>query len=108
MNPVEIIWTESALNDLNIIIEFISQSSTSLAEQVAYKILFRVNQLHKFPESGQIEPLLKNLKHQYRYLVVGHSKIIYRQDNSRIFIERIMDTRQNPIKLRVKNAKKKK
>ena len=107
MNSVEIIWTESALNDLNIIIEFISQHSTSPAEQVAFRILFRVNQLYKFPKSGQIESLLRKLKPEYRYLVEGHSKIIYRHENSKIFIERIIDTRQNPIKLKVKTNKKK-
>lgn len=107
MNSIEILWTESALNDLNNIIEFISQQSVSLAEQVTYKILFRVNQLHAFPKSGQIEPLLKNMKWEYRYLIESHSKIIYKQEKSKIFIERIIDTRQNPIKLKIKTSGKK-
>ncbi len=107
MNQLEIIWTESALNDLNTIIEFVSQQSVSFAEQVAYKILFRVNQLHSFPKSGQVEPVLKNMKQEYRYLIESHSKIIYKQENTQIFIERIIDTRQNPVKLKVRKSKKK-
>lgn len=107
MKSVEIIWTESALNDLNTIIDFISQFSVSIAEQVAFKILLRTNQLSKFPKSGQIEPLLKKMKYQHRYLIEGHSKIIYKNENSKIFIERIFDTRQNPIKLKDKIHKRK-
>ncbi|MES2139143.1 MAG: type II toxin-antitoxin system RelE/ParE family toxin [Bacteroidota bacterium] len=107
MKSVEIIWTESALNDLNTIIDFISPFSVSIAEQIAFRILFRTNQLSKLPKSGQIEPLLKNMKYEYRYLIEGHSKIIYRSENSKIFIERIFDTRQNPIKLKDKIYKKK-
>ncbi len=90
------------MNDLNTIIDFISQFSVSIAEQVTFRILFRANQLSTFPESGQIEPLLKNMNYQYRYLIEGHCKIIYKHEFSKIFIARIFDTRQNPTKLQGK------
>ena len=38
MSAIEVIWTESAVNDLNTITDFISQYSISVAEQVAYRI----------------------------------------------------------------------
>lgn len=47
------------------------------------------------------------MKYEYRYLIEGHSKIIYKSENSKIFMERIFDTRQNPIKLKDKIYKKK-
>lgn len=87
MNSFEIIWTESALNDLNIISEFISQTSPLTASKVISKILYRTSQLSRYLKSGQIESLLINMKYEYRYMAEGHSKIIYRQDNFKIYIE---------------------
>ncbi len=104
MNSFEIIWTKSALNDLDIIIDFISQTSQRTAESVASKILKHTSQLSEFPKSGQVEPTLNNLKFEYRYIIEGHSKIIYRLDKSKIFIERVFDTRQNPDKLKILNS----
>lgn len=106
MITLEIIWTQSALNDLNVIIEFISQISVQTASRVANKILSRTNQLSKFPLSGQLEPALAKTKYQYRYIIEGHSKIIYRFDGAKLYIERVFDTLQSPEKLTTDSSKK--
>ena len=106
MNSYSIIWTQSALDDLYTIVNFISKYSLTLAEEVAIRVLFRTRQLKEFPFSGQIEMLLQKSKYEYRYIVQRHSKLIYRIENQIIYIERIFDTRQNPKKLKRKLVKK--
>ena len=106
MSSYSIIWTKSALNDLDKIINFISKVSFILAQEVAFRILARARQLKDFPLSGQIESALQKSKYEYRFILQGHSKLIYRIENKIIYIERIFDTRQNPRKLRRKLVKK--
>jgi len=48
------------------------------------------------------EELLRNRKHEYRYILAGHYKIIYWVDdpNSRIVVAAVFDSRQNPAKMK--------
>ena len=106
MNSYSIIWTENAFGDLETIVNYISKVSTTLAEEVAFRILFRVRQLREFPLSGQIETVIQKSNYEYRFILQGHSKLIYRIENQIIYIERIFDTRQNPKKLKRNLVKK--
>jgi hypothetical protein len=38
---------------------------------------------------------------EYRYLVEGNYKIIYSLDDKVLYVEAVVDTRQNPTKLKV-------
>ena len=49
-------------------------------------------------EYGQIDEQFLHLKHEYRKLINNHCKITYRIGKRDIYIVRVFDTRQNPIK----------
>lgn len=54
----------------------------------------------RFAAIGSIDADFRHLNFEYRKLIVDHLKVNYRMsaDNSRIYINRIFDTRQNPKK----------
>lgn len=52
-----------------------------------------------FTEIGSIDEDFLHLKHEYRKLIESHYKVTYRRaKNSKIYVVRIFDTRQNPSK----------
>ena len=51
-----VVWTETALEHLAGIRQYISQTSPIYAEQVVRRILERGKQLEAFPESGRVVP----------------------------------------------------
>ncbi|MBI5215802.1 MAG: type II toxin-antitoxin system RelE/ParE family toxin [Ignavibacteriae bacterium] len=57
--------------------------------------------LSDFPLMGQEEPLLRQRKGNYRYLVEGNYKIIYRVVRQTVIIVTVFDTRRNPESLQV-------
>ncbi|HLG34892.1 MAG TPA: type II toxin-antitoxin system RelE/ParE family toxin [Bacteroidia bacterium] len=72
-----------------------------MAFGIINKIIDRTETLKKgFTKSGQTEPLLRNKKYEYRYLVDGNYKIIYFENEGVIIISAVFDTRQNPGKLK--------
>ncbi len=98
---VKIIWTETARMQLeDIFFYYKEKASLRTARKIVQKLVDRSLQLETNPESGQIEPLLKNRKFKYRYLVEGNYKIIYWIDASYISIASVFDCRQNPIKMK--------
>ena len=91
-------------------------AETKLLENHAFLIIVAGNQsaiklisniinsteiLKKSPRIGQLEPLLKNRHHSFRYLIYGNYKIIYLIDSNKnqIKIANVFDCRQNPIKI---------
>ncbi len=54
--------------------------------------------LFGFNKIGSVDEDFTHLKFEYRKLIHHHSKITYRQGKDKIYINRIFDTRQNPIK----------
>ncbi|MFD2727274.1 type II toxin-antitoxin system RelE/ParE family toxin [Hyunsoonleella rubra] len=65
-------------------------------------IIEEPNKLIDSPYIGQEEPLLKERRIQYRYLVYKNYKMIYSVDESDKFIKivDVFDTRQNPPKIK--------
>jgi len=98
---IPVAWTEPARKDLQNIYDFLANVSEPVAFRIINKILDRAEILKwGFAKSGQAEPLLKNRKFQYRYLVVGNYKIIYFEKNGAVIIARVFDVRQNPRKMK--------
>lgn len=63
----EIIWTETALNDIDSIAEYISLDSVFYAKQFVQKIFLAADKLKKFPEIGKIVPELKTYHYREIY-----------------------------------------
>ena len=79
-----IVWTETALNDMNGIAEYISLDSAFYAKQFVAKIFLAVNKLEKYPELGkQIRELSK---FSYKEILFKKYRIIYRLQADTIYI----------------------
>ena len=68
-------------------------------KELNQKIFTNTRQLNRHPESGQIEPILKQLGENHRYLVEGNYKIIYKKVIDGILITDVFDSRQDPEKM---------
>lgn len=98
---MEIIWTDFAVSNLKSIYDyFLEEANRKVANKIRDNIFKETKRLIKQPESGQVEPYLDSLKHEYRYLVSGNYKIIYRINGKRILINDVFDTRQRPDKMK--------
>ncbi len=95
-----IIWTEPAKKDLKEVFEFISEYSYEIADKVIDAIIEKTEILliEGFELSGQID----NFNSNYRRLIVGNYKILYKVISDKIIIHGIFDSRQNPKKLEEK------
>ena len=93
----KIIWTEPAKNDLKYIFDFISEFSHEIADKTIDKIIEKTEILlvEGFKFSGQIDDINPN----YRRLIEGSYKIIYKVKSDEIIIHGVFDTRENPDKL---------
>lgn len=97
---VKVTWTHLATDQLKRAVKYIqSEQGTFYAQLVLNKILETVFSLQSFPKLGQVEPLLKHKKSEYRYLIVWSYKIIYRVGANNIVISRVFHTSQDPSKI---------
>jgi len=92
----KLIWTIPAKQDLKDIFDFISEFSNTVADKTIDKIIYKVGTLlvTGFEMSGQID----NLNPNYRRLIEGNYKILYKVTTDEIIIHGIFDARQHPNK----------
>jgi toxin ParE1/3/4 len=100
---VQVIWSDEALVDLEVIYDFLADKSQPAAQGIIESLLKRAKQLETFPESGAKQESIKSKHKEYRYLVEGNYKIIYSYQSERqsVYIKIVFDTRYNPDKLKV-------
>jgi len=100
---MEIIWTETAKNDLKNIFNFIkSEININKAQLIVFQIIDETSVLQNMPEAGQKEPKFERFKNEYRRLIFKHYKIVYQISAELVYINRVFDSRQNPNKLFIK------
>jgi addiction module RelE/StbE family toxin len=73
---VNVIWTETAIEDLKLIHEYISKDLKLYADRFVEKIITRVKQLENFPKSGRVVSEFNSKI--IRELIEGNYRIIYR------------------------------
>lgn len=100
MKRFAVVWTATALNQLDDIYEYIAVESVQGSANVTTRILNATKRLYLFPFSGQEEEFLKELNRSYRYVVAGNYKIIYRLEANVVYIAAVFDTRQDPGKMK--------
>ncbi|WP_102348275.1 type II toxin-antitoxin system RelE/ParE family toxin [Bacillus sp. Marseille-P3661] len=83
-----LIWSPSAVKDLEEICNYISKDSEEDARQFAKKIIDTIDGLYDFPYAGRIVPEIK--KKTIREKLINHYRIIYRLKVDTIEIVRIM------------------
>ncbi|MDX8396188.1 MAG: type II toxin-antitoxin system RelE/ParE family toxin [Mariprofundaceae bacterium] len=84
----EIIWTESALVDLDSIAEYIALDKLNAAQQLIEKVFSRVELLQQSPDSGRKPPEFTTFR--YKEVIVGPCRIFYRFTENKIYILYVM------------------
>src|SRR2546423_14989918 len=87
----EIIWTESALGDLDSIAEYIALDKPDAASRLVKSIFKHVDMLTQHPELGPRIPELRPAS-RYRQLVEGPCRLFYRYEKAteRVFVVGVM------------------
>lgn len=94
-------WTTEAKKDLkNIAKYYKKEASKEVASKQTKSIKHYADLLVANPLLGFKEPLLENTAKEYRSLIHGNYKIVYRIENDIVYINRIFDCRQDPNKLK--------
>jgi toxin ParE1/3/4 len=101
VKKIQVIWTDESISDLDAIYEFIARKSPKSAQKIIRSILERTVQLETFPQAGSPHETKAPSTREYRYLVEGHYKIIYSRGDEAIYVETVIDTRQNPDTVKI-------
>ncbi|MEL6456904.1 MAG: type II toxin-antitoxin system RelE/ParE family toxin [Cyanobacteria bacterium J06621_15] len=72
---MKIFWTETAVNHLSSIYNYISQNSPQYGQRIVEKLTNRSEQIAQFPLSGRIVPEFETK--QIREVIEGSYRIIY-------------------------------
>lgn len=92
----DVIWAEIAENDLQSIVSYIAEDSTSRALQILHKITKSASKLYQTPMRGRIiSELHAQGVVQYRELIVPPWRIIYRISGRTVYVLSVLDSRQN-------------
>ncbi len=96
MKKIKVVWTETAVKDLDDIIEYISINSINNAIEQYDKIKKATIELNEFPKSERIIPELyeQNII-KYRELIVSPWRIMYKEDYYIVHVMAIIDGRRN-------------
>ena len=89
---MRIIWSPLAVDRASEIADYIAQDKPSAAEKWIDTVFSKVEQLKSSPEIGRILPEINNS--QFRELIYGNYRIIYRIETKQISILTIRHGRQ--------------
>ena len=84
----EVIWTEPALQELDVIAEYIALDNPAAASALVNEVFDKIERLDNFPKSGRIPPELPDSV--YREVVIPPCRIFYREDEQRVFVLYVM------------------
>ena len=84
----QVVWTESALSDLEAIAEYIALDKPSAAVNLVQKVFSSTDRLEQFPECGRKPPEFK--KTRYLEIIVTPCHIFYRIEDSKVYILYVM------------------
>lgn len=98
----EIVWTEPALNELDVIAQFIALDNPRAAADLVRTELSKVERLRQFPESGRYLPELG--PSLYREVIVVPCRVIYRVAAEAIVILHVLRDEQALTKLALPDA----
>ena len=87
-----IIWSPLAVDRVSEIVDYIAQDKPSAAEKWVNTVFSKVEELKSSPEIGRIVPDINNS--QFRELIYGNYRIIYRIEKKQISILTIRHGKQ--------------
>jgi toxin ParE1/3/4 len=89
-------WAETSEKDLMAIIQYIADDNPHQAYEIFEAIKELASSLPVFPDRGRIVPeLLEQGVTQYRELIIGPWRIIYRVSEDKVYVLSVLDSRQN-------------
>jgi toxin ParE1/3/4 len=89
---MRIIWSPLAVERAAEIAEYISRDNPTASEKWVDTVFSKVEQLKSFPEGGRIVPEINNK--DFRELIYGNYRIIYRVEKTQISILTIRHGKQ--------------
>ncbi len=96
MKKFEVLWTKSAQFDLEAIIEYIKTDSIDIAKKIFFEIKQECDNLYCFPERKRVVPELQQIGIlKYREIIHKRWRIIYKIDNTKIYILIVVDSSRN-------------
>lgn len=95
---LEVKWADLAKSELANIFKYYSEvAGYRVASRIVKRIVTKADRILKHnPNIGSIETLLKDRKYEYRYLISGNYKLIYRRELSFVIVVSVLDCRRNP------------
>jgi plasmid stabilization system protein ParE len=85
---VELIWTEAAIQDIDVIADYIALDKPEAAKKLVVRIFEKVENLKRFPKLGSCPPELRGMP--YRQLVISPCRLFYRIERKKLFILHVM------------------
>jgi len=89
---MKIVWSPLALDKISDIADYIALDKPTASLNWIESVFSEVEKLSSFPESGRIVPELSS--DQYRELIIGNYRVIYKQFKSEIQILTIRNFKQ--------------
>ena len=94
---MKVIWTNEALQETKLIYNYYKcKVSIKVAKSIRSKILSSVKNLDKQARKGQTEELLTHKNEEFRYLLTGNYKVIYKIIEKEVYVMKVFDCRRNP------------
>ncbi|MCK5193886.1 MAG: type II toxin-antitoxin system RelE/ParE family toxin [Desulfobulbaceae bacterium] len=87
-----VIWSPLAVDRASEIAEYVSQDNPTAAQKWVDTVFSKVEQLKSFPESGRVVPEIEG--HDFRELIYGNYRIIYRIEKKQVSILAIRHGKQ--------------
>lgn len=101
---MRIVWSDLAKSSIKEIYIYHKEvAGVKVAKSIKSKIIRKPRLLTKHPELGQSEDNPLVINKEFRYLVEGNYKIVYKAypEDKAILIANVFDTRQNPTELKI-------
>ena len=91
-----VLWTQTAIEDLDDIINYIANDSIESSKKIFYQIKKKSENLKTFPNRGRIIPELKyhNIE-TYREIIIDPWRLFYRIEKNNVYVLSIIDGRRN-------------
>jgi plasmid stabilization system protein ParE len=92
----QVLWTDTARQDLTGIIDYIAQDSIGNALTVLDKLEAKAATLTALPNRGRIVPeLLDTGISQYREIISAPWRIVFRIESQRVLVMAVLDSRRD-------------
>jgi toxin ParE1/3/4 len=91
-----VFWSESAIRDLERIVDYIAQEAPLAAERLFETLTERAVALEAAPFRGRLVPELDRFEIKvFRELLIPPYRLLYRVDSDRVLIVAVFDGRRN-------------